>query len=154
MPVMDKIILEGNISRINETEDKYIWFDICKNESYTTKTGEKKNESSFFSCKIDRSRIKNDSIFKVGSWVVVSGIPKSYIDKNGYKQFNIFVLEIEDARVYNINENKEDKIISYDTDGVMLWHGKRCESEPASEEEIKEMQDMINSITHKEEEID
>lgn len=93
MLVMDKIILEGNISRINETENKYIWFDICKNESYTTKTGEKKNESSFFSCKIDRSKIKNDSIFKVGSWVVVSVIPKSYIDKNGYKQFNIFILE-------------------------------------------------------------
>ena len=33
MPITDKIVLEGNISRINDNElDKYIWFDICKNE--------------------------------------------------------------------------------------------------------------------------
>ena len=39
-----------------------------------------------------------------------------------------------------INNNKEifNKIISYDTDGVMLWHGKRCESVEPTEEERKE----------------
>ena len=28
-----------------------------------------------------------------------------------------------------------NNIISYDTDGVMLWHGKRCEATPATLEE-------------------
>lgn len=148
---MNKIILEGNISRINRCEEKYIWFDICKNEKYITKIGEKKNESSFFSCKIDKNRIKDESIFKIGAWVVVSGIPKSYLDKNGYKQFNIFVLEIEDAKVYNKKDTQDDETISYDTDGVMLWHGKRCESTEASLEEIKEMEEIINRLVHKEE---
>ena len=47
-----------------------------------------------------------------------------------------------------INNNKEifNKIISYDTDGVMLWHGKRCESVEPTEEERKEMEDIIESF--------
>ena len=63
MPITDKIVLEGNISRINDKElDKYIWFDICKNEKYQTKEGEMKENSSFFSVKIDRERIDNKDI--------------------------------------------------------------------------------------------
>lgn len=47
-----------------------------------------------------------------------------------------------------INNNKEifNKIISYDTDGVMLWHGKRCESTPPTEEEQKEMEDLLREF--------
>lgn len=47
---------------------------------------------------------------------------------------------------YNNNYNIKDQQITYDTDGVMLWHGKRCESVPASPEEIAEMEAMINGI--------
>ena len=141
MPTKDTIILEGNISRINDTEtDKYIWFDICKNERYQTNEGEMKENSSFFSVKIDKD------IFKIGSWIVVTGIPKSYIDKNNIRQFYIFGLKIEDARVYAINNNNKDETISYDTDGVMLWHGKRCEAIPASPEEVAEMEELLNEF--------
>ena len=47
-----------------------------------------------------------------------------------------------------INNNKEifNKIISYDTDGVMLWHGKRCESVELTEEERKEMEDLLSEF--------
>ena len=47
-----------------------------------------------------------------------------------------------------INNNKEifNKIISYDTDGVMLWHGKRCESVKPTEEERKEMEDLLSEF--------
>lgn len=47
-----------------------------------------------------------------------------------------------------INNNKEifNKIISYDTDGVMLWHGKRCESVEPTEEEGKEMEDLLSEF--------
>ena len=47
-----------------------------------------------------------------------------------------------------INNNKEifNKIISYDTDGVMLWHGKRCESVEHTEEERKEMKDLLSEF--------
>ena len=85
MALVDRIILEGNISRIyyNQT-DNLIWFDICKNEKYIDKNGEEQTVSSFFSAKIERSKIDND-LFKVGSWIIITGIPKSYIDKNNYK---------------------------------------------------------------------
>ena len=46
----------------------------------------------------------------------------------------------------NIKSNINDSTITYDTDGVMLWHGKRCESEQASPEEIAELEAMINEI--------
>ena len=36
-------------------------------------------------------------------------------------------------------------MIDYDTDGVMIWHGVRCESEPLSEEEQKEMADLLSA---------
>jgi len=50
MSFVDKIVLEGNISRINDNNiDNYIWFDICKNEKYKNKQGEEKVETSFFS---------------------------------------------------------------------------------------------------------
>lgn len=147
MPTKDTIILEGNISRINENDnEKYIWFDICKNERYKTNEGEMKENSSFFSVKIDKERIKNNDVFKIGSWIVVTGIPKSYIDKNNIRQFYIFGLKIEDARVYAINESKIEETISYDTDGVMLWHGKRCEAVQASPEEIAEMEEMLSEF--------
>lgn len=37
-------------------------------------------------------------------------------------------------------------IISYDTDGVMLWNGKRCESEPCSDEELKELEELLKEF--------
>ena len=46
----------------------------------------------------------------------------------------------------NINNNIKEPLITYDTDGVMLWNGKRCESEPASPEEIAEMEAMIKEV--------
>ena len=145
MSFVDKIILEGNISRINDNQiDNFIWFDICKNEKYRTKQGEEKIDTSFFSAKIDRSKIQNNDLFKVGSWVVITGIPKSYLDKNNYKKFYMFTLDIKGAREYMNPKEENNSIISYDEDGVMLWHGKRCEAIPCTEEEQKELDEMLS----------
>lgn len=65
------------------------------------------------------------------------------------KQFYIFALKIEDARVFKMNDEKQNSQspkITYDTDGVMLWDGKRCESVPASPEEIAEMEDLLSEF--------
>lgn len=149
MAMFDKIVLEGNISRIsNNQTDKYIWFDVCKNEKYKDKNGEMQEIASFFSAKIDISNV-NTEIFKVGSWVILSGIPKSYIDKNNIRQFYIHVFELSSAKEYIDNKSKTDNSkanITYDTDGVMIWNGKRCESETASPEEIKEMEEMLSEF--------
>lgn len=47
-----------------------------------------------------------------------------------------------------INNNKEiyNKIISYDTDGVMLWNCKRCELVPPTKDEQKEMEDLLSEF--------
>lgn len=46
----------------------------------------------------------------------------------------------------NIIKNNIGPIISKDIDGVQLWNGKRCESEPMSEEEQKELKDWLSSF--------
>ena len=42
------------------------------------------------------------------------------------------------------NNNINNNIISYDEDGVMLWNGKRCESNRATAEQIKEMELLLS----------
>ncbi len=46
---------------------------------------------------------------------------------------------------YKSNENNTP-LISYDTDGVMLWHGVRCESQEATPEEIAEMEELLSEF--------
>lgn len=139
------IIMDGNISSINENiDDKYTWFDICQNNIYKNKEGKDVNEASFFSAKVSKEKIKDLSLFKIGSYVVVQGIPKSYIDKNNVKRFYIFVLDIYDALTYK-KDKKNQLEIDYDTDGTMLWNGKRCEATPLSEEEKKEMEEILSA---------
>lgn len=46
----------------------------------------------------------------------------------------------------NIKGNSIGPIISKDIDGVQLWNGKRCESEPMSEDEQKELKDWLSSF--------
>ena len=57
--------------------------------------------------------------------------------------------EITYMKEYNNKINNKEifnKIISYDTDGVMLWHSKRCESVEPTEEERKEMEDLLSEF--------
>lgn len=42
--------------------------------------------------------------------------------------------------------NIKEPVISYDTDGVMLWNGKRCESLPLTEEEQLEMDKLLEEF--------
>lgn len=43
----------------------------------------------------------------------------------------------------NKNNNLINSIISYDTDGVMLWNGVRCECKECSKEEQDELNDIL-----------
>lgn len=138
------IIMDGNISSINENiEDKYTWFDICQNNTYKDKEGKDVKETSFFSAKINKEKLKDLSLFNIGSFIVVEGIPKSYIDKNKVKRFYIFVLNIYDALTYK-RKSQADLEIDYDTDGTMLWNRKRCEATPPSKEEKQEMDNILS----------
>jgi len=98
-----------------------------------------KNNPSFFSVRINKS-LRNKYIRNTNIEVVIKGIPKGFVDKKRYKQNYIHVTEINGVE---LNENIFKKIISYDTDGVMLWSGKRCESEPCTDEELKELEELL-----------
>lgn len=55
----------------------------------------------------------------------------------------------ENFKQYNKNNMKRNDIgpvISKDVDDVQLWNGKRCESEPMSEDEQKELKNWLSSF--------
>ena len=149
MKINDYILVHGKIINIkNNVDDKYIWFDIVKDEYFKDKDGNLKNYPSFFSARILKT-IANKYILDTNIEIVVKGIPKGYLDKYGYRKNYIHVTEINGV---NTNEDVINNIISYDTDGVMLWNGKRCESIPTTLEEQLEIQEMINKICGKDDE--
>ena len=79
---------------------------------------------------------------KVGKDVYVRGIPKGYVDKKGYRQNFIHVTEYNGI---NIDGNLANQF-GEDTDGTQLWHGVRCEKTPMTEEEEKEIQEILDSF--------
>lgn len=81
MKIQDYILVHGKIINIkNNVDDKYIWFDISKDEYYKDKDGHIKNNPSFFSARISKI-LSNKYILDTIIEVVVKGIPKGFIDK-------------------------------------------------------------------------
>ncbi len=56
------------------------------------------------------------------------------------------VYENDQHNIKYENKKEINKIISYDTDGVMLWNGKRCESEPCTDDELKELEELLKTF--------
>lgn len=90
--------------------------------------------------------IKNENLVKQRSITLTSNVWNQISN-------DVVVNKEEDVpymKEYNnkINNNKKiyNKIISYDTDGVMLWNGKRCESVPPTPEEQKEMENLLSEF--------
>lgn len=131
----DYILIHGKIKNINKSDDKFIWFTIFKN-NYYEKDGVKNDNPSFFSARVSKDSSLKDLI-KLDKNVKVEGIPCGYIDKKGIRQNYIHVTTID---------NQEKIMYGYDYDGVEIFNGQRCESLPASPEEIAEMEAMINDI--------
>lgn len=136
MDIQDYILVHGIITNIKDNVDnKFIWFDIRKDEYYKDKDGKMKNNPSFFSVRVSKNmKYKLETNIEI----IVKGIPKGFVDKNGYRQNYIHA-----TKVNGLTTNKYDEIISYDNDGVMLWNGKRCEAIPMSKEEQEEIDKLI-----------
>ena len=138
MKIIDRITYHGEITSIrNNIDNKFIWFDI-KQDNIINKDGKVINDPSFFSARIYKE-FKN--LIFLHDEIVVKGIPCGYVDKKGIRQNYIHVDTINDTKIKN--DLIENKIIDYDTNGVMLWHGKRCESTPLSKKEEKELDELI-----------
>ena len=89
MKINDYILVHGKIINIkNNVDEKYIWFDISKDEYFKDKDGKLKNYPSFFSARISKT-IANKYILDTNIEIVVKGIPKGYLDK--YANGDIFI---------------------------------------------------------------
>ena len=141
MEIIDRITYHGVITSIrNNVDDKFIWFDI-KQDNIIKKDGKVINNPSFFSARIYK---EYKDLIVIHEEIYVKGIPGGYIDKKGIKQNYIHVDVINDVKVKN--ELIENNTISYDSDGVMLWNGKRCESTPLSKKEEEKIDKLIKEV--------
>lgn len=65
----------------------------------------------------------------------------SFSSNNKIQSF-ITVIDITD-NYDDITNGRKAPHIRYDPDGVMFWNGKRCESIPPTEEEKREMEELL-----------
>ena len=134
---LNEIIISGNINNITDNSQDYIKFSlktIKYNKSYV-----------YSSLNINRNlyTIYKDFFVKEKK-VFIKGYLNSY-STNGNIQLFITVTDISNNKEDILN-GRNSPHIRYDPDGVMVWNGKRCESEEPSEEESKEMEELLKDF--------
>lgn len=143
----NKIELIGKITSLSyERKDingkRFMFFDIVQND----KLDNNSYSSSFYKVKLNEDLLnKYQDIIKVSNNIYIIGYLNSYLKDNQ----NIYYIYPKEIKLLDKNYKLEDDdipMIDYDTDGVMLWHGKRCEAIPPSEEELKEIEDLLSEF--------
>lgn len=143
----NKIELIGKITSLSyERKDingkRFMFFDIVQND----KLDNNSYSSSFYKVKLNEELLnKYQDIIKVSNNIYIIGYLNSYLKDNQ----NIYYIYPKEIKLLDKNYKLEDDdipMIDYDTDGIMLWHGKRCEAIPPSEEELKEMEDLLSEF--------
>lgn len=143
----NKIELIGKITSLSyERKDingkRFMFFDIVQND----KLDNNSYSSSFYKVKLNEDLLnKYQDIIKVSNNIYIIGYLNSYL-KDNQKIYYIYPKEIKLLDKNYKLEDDDIPMIDYDTDGVMLWHGKRCEAIPPSEEELKEMEDLLSEF--------
>ena len=138
---INQVLLSGIIVNIKEGIGGYILFTMkCK------KYSESKYNFVYVSLSIyeDLYNIYKD-IFVKDNEIFIKGYINSYVDNN--RNYKMFISVIGVSKSYEqLIECKKTPYIRFDPDGVMVWNGKRCESTPLSEEELKEMDELLNEF--------
>ena len=138
---INQVLLSGVIVNIKEGIGGYILFTLkCK------KYSESKYNFVYVSLSIyeDLYNIYKD-IFVKDNEIFIKGYINSYVDNN--RNYKMFISVIGVSKSYEqLIECKKTPYIRFDPDGVMVWNGKRCESTPLSEEELKEMDELLNEF--------
>lgn len=138
----NEVIISGNINVIKDINDndKYVKFSIVS-KKYSSNS----NSKVYISLNIPKELYyENLDYFFVNSKVFVKGYLNSYSVNNRMQNF-ITVTKISDNYDDIIYERKGPRI-RYDPDGVMVWNGQRCESKKATEEEQKEMEEILKDF--------
>lgn len=138
----NEVIISGNINVIKDIndDDKYVKFSIV-----SKKYSNNSNSKVYISLNISRELYyENLDYFFVNNKVFIKGYLNSYSVNNRMQNF---------ITVTKISENYDDIIncrkspcIRYDSDGVMVWNGKRCESKEPTEEEKREMEEILKEF--------
>lgn len=138
---INQVLLSGIIVNIKEGIGGYILFTMkCK------KYSDSKYNFVYVSLSIyeDLYNIYKD-IFIKDNEIFIKGYINSYVDNN--RNYKMFISVIGVSKLYEqLIEGKKTPYIRFDADGVMVWNGKRCESTPLSEEELKEMDELLNEF--------
>ena len=138
----NEVIISGNINVIKDINDndKYVKFSIVS-KKYSSNS----NSKVYISLNIPKELYyENLDYFFVNSKVFVKGYLNSYSVNNRMQNF-IIVTKISDNYDDIIYERKGPRI-RYDSDGVMVWNGQRCESKKATEEEQQEMEEILKDF--------
>ena len=138
---INHVLLSGIIVNIKEGIGGYILFTM-KCEKYS----EPKYNFVYVSLSIyeDLYNIYKD-IFVKDNEIFIKGYVNSYVDNN--RNYKMFISVIGVSKSYEqLIEDKKTPYIRFDSDGVMVWNGKKCESTPLSEEELKEMDELLNEF--------
>ena len=101
--------------------------------------------NSFYKVKLSSELMtKYEDIVKISNNVYINGYLNTYI-KGKQNIYYIYPKEIKLLdQDYKLDDDKPT--ITYDTDGIMLWHGKRCESIPPTKEELEEIENLLNEF--------
>lgn len=138
----NEVIISGNINVIKDIndDDKYVKFSIV-----SKKYSNNSNSKVYISLNISRELYyENLDYFFVNNKVFIKGYLNSYSVNNRMQNF-ITVTKISDNYDDIINCRKSPRI-RYDPDGVMVWNGKRCESKEPTEEEKREMEEILKEF--------
>ncbi len=137
----NEVTVSGIISNITDTNDMYIRFSIMHKKHTKDAT-----KSIYVSLSILRGLYNKflDYFYK-GNKVFIKGYLNSYLDKNNEHKSYISVTSVSD-NPKDIIDGRKGPNIRYDSDGVMVWNGKRCESEYMSEKEKLDFEREISEI--------
>ena len=138
----NEVIISGNINVIRDINDndKYVKFSIV-----SKKYSNNSNSKVYISLNISRELYyENLDYFFVNNKVFIKGYLNSYSVNNRMQNF-ITVTKISDNYDDIINFRKSPRI-RYDSDGVMVWNGKRCESKEPTEAEKREMEEILKEF--------
>ena len=135
----NEILISGIINVITDTNSKYIKFGLTTNK-YTLNEDKK----VYVSLNISRELFNTYQNFLIkGNKVFVKGYLNSYIDRDKKIQSFITTTDISN-NPSDITKGRKSPHIRYDPDGVMVWNGARCEATPPTEEELKEMENLLS----------
>ena len=142
---VNELTISGTINSICESDfDKeYIKFGM------TIKKYSKKEEKVYISLNVksDLYNIYKDLFFK-DNFIYIKGYMNSYVDKN--KNIKSFITVTDVGESYKeIMNGKATPYIRYDPDGVMVWNGKRCETDPwdfNNPEDVKKYKELVSML--------